>query len=303
MDPLLLEQFAGPLLLGLGQAVAAGRRPLFALNGPVGAGKTSFCAELVEMASAGGLRLAVASIDDFYLPWQQRLEAMAGNPFGVNRVPPGSHDLELLLERLASWRAGGPLQLPRFDKGLRGGDGDRQPEGIWQQGQLGQLDQPQALLLEGWLLGCRSLGPAGLAELGELAGFVPAPGLAPLSRGEAAWIPHWDRQLEAYGPLFDSCDELWLFRPVRWGSVRRWRLQAEAGQRRRGGAWLQAAELGALVRSSLASLPPALYQDPLVAKAKASAQLNGWRRCIRISSVPELGGAQPSPSPSSSLIG
>ncbi|MCP9774420.1 hypothetical protein [Cyanobium sp. WAJ14-Wanaka] len=283
IDPLLLEQFARPMLLSLQQAVAAGRSPLLALNGPVGAGKSSFCAELIQLASGMGLELAVASIDDLYLPWQQRLEAMAGNPFGVNRVPPGSHDVGLLLERLSVWRRGGPLQLPRFDKTLRVGAGDRLP--FSQEPLPGRpgCQRPQALILEGWLMGCRPLGPGGLADLGALVGLAPAPGLEPIGEQEAAWIPHWDRQLGAYGPLFDSCDGLWLLRPESWSSVRRWRFQAEARQRRRGGAWLAPAELDALVRSSLASLPPILYQDPLVAIAKASAQLDGRRRCTAIS--------------------
>ena len=63
---------------------------------------------------------------------------------------------------------------------------------------------------------------------------------------------------------------------------------AEARQRRlqrqnhQADGWLKPAELDRLVRSSLASLPPRLYQEPLTAQAKASAQLNGRRRCINI---------------------
>jgi D-glycerate 3-kinase len=115
-----------------------------------------------------------------------------------------------------------------------------------------------------------------------------AAGLAPLRAEEATWLPHWDRQLEAYGPLFDLCDGLWLLRPVDWGLPTRWRFQAEARQRRlqrqqhKADGWLKPEELVRLVRSSLPSLPPRLYQDPLTAQAKASAQLNGRRRCVSI---------------------
>ena len=296
MDPLLLEGLAMPMLAQVEGLVGSGQRPVLALNGPVGAGKSRFCQQLIGLAQARGLRLAVASIDDAYLPWEQRLLAMAGNPFGVNRVPPGSHDAPLLVERLQRWRSGGALQLPRFDKTLRDGAGDRVVEAPFSKSALSEGASseegatPDALVLEGWLMGCRPLGAAGLRAAGVAPGMDLAAGLAPLRANEATWLPHWDRQLEAYGPLFDLCDGLWLLRPVDWGLPRRWRFQAEARQRRlqrqqhKADGWLQPGELDRLVRSSLASLPPRLYQEPLTVQAKASAQLNGRRLCIDIES-------------------
>ena len=286
MDPLLLQGLAMPMLAQVEGLVGSGQRPVLALNGPVGAGKSRFCQQLIGLAKARGLRMAVASIDDAYLPWEQRLVAMAGNPFGVNRVPPGSHDAPLLVERLQRWQSGDALQLPRFDKTLRDGAGDRVVEATCKEAGA----SADALVLEGWLMGCRPLGVAGLRAAGVAPGMDLAAGLAPLGAEEAAWLPHWDRHLEAYGPLFDLCDGLWVLRPLDWGLPRRWRFQAEARQRRlqrqhhKADGWLKPAELDRLVRSSLASLPPRLYQEPLVAQAKASAQLNGRRRCIHLKS-------------------
>jgi len=287
MDPLLLEGLAKPMLAQMQSQVAAGQRPVLALNGPVGAGKSHFCQQLIGLAHAIDLRLAVASIDDAYLPWEQRLLAMADNPFGVNRVPPGSHDCSLLVERLQRWRSGGALQLPRFDKTLRDGAGDRVVETPPSIDSGTTID---ALVLEGWLMGCRPLGAAGLLAAGVAPGMELGVGLPPLRADEAAWLPHWDRNLEAYGPLFDLCDGLWLLRPLDWGLPNRWRFQAEARQRRlqrqlnKTDGWLKPHELHRLVRSSLASLPPRLYQEPLTAQAKASAQLNGRRRCVNLES-------------------
>lgn len=269
LDPSLLRGVALPILTQLEERLhgdgtgltawrggaSLGRRPLLALNAPVGAGKSSLARVLAALAPLAGIRLAVASIDDLYLPWPERRRALAGNPFGVWRVPPGSHDLPVLLEALAQWRSDGRLRLPRFDKTLLAGQGDR----------CGWQEQPaDALLLEGWLLGCRPLGPDGLAR--QLAALQPTdrPGLSlPLSREELAWLPHWDAQLAAYLPLWDACDGLWLMRPSRWTLPWRWRLQAEARQRRQGGGWLPAAELSRMVRATLCSLPPELYQQPL----------------------------------------
>lgn len=252
VDPALLREFALPLLERLQQLAGQGLRPAIGLNAPVGAGKSSLCRLLAGVARQRGLRLAVASIDDFYLPWQQRLRALAGNPFGVTRVPPGSHDPALLLRCLRDWRAGGELRLPRFDKTLRAGEGDRGGE---------QLLRADALLLEGWLLGCRPLGPA-LATL-DLELLMATAGPRTPTPEEWAWLPRWDRELRAYGPAWDRLDGLWVLRPLSWSLPRRWRFQAEARQRRAGGGALTGAALERLVRASLCSLPPELYLSQL----------------------------------------
>lgn len=319
-DPGLDRQLLQPLLAQLSQAAARARagagRQVLALNGPVGAGKSTLAAQLLERALSRQLRLAVASIDDFYLPWERRQAALAGNPFGVSRVPPGSHDVALALEVLAAWQAGAALVLPRFDKTLRGGQGDRAGE---------RRLEADVLLLEGWCLGCAPVDQAELARL--LRAPAPQPGpqparraepqsglpealllenLAALSPQERQWLPHWNRQLAAYQPLWQRLDQLWLLRPRHWGLPRRWRLQAEARQRRRGGAWLATQDLDRLVRSSLASLPPALYQEPLLRRASGWAELDGRRRCIRAGGplLPQTHeAAQLSPSSSASSTG
>lgn len=296
LQPSLVEGFARPLLESLRPLALAGRRPLLALNGPVGAGKSSLVRGLRDLAATAGLRLAVASIDDAYLPWRERCQAMAGNPFGVNRVPPGSHDPALLVERLQHWKRGGALVLPRFDKSLRGGEGDRCGE---------ETLQADGVVLEGWLLGCRSLGTA-LPE--RLQALQPAAGPGPLSAEELAWLPRWDQALRAYAPLGDPAlglvDGLWLLHPCRWSLPLRWRLQAEARQRRHGGGALSGRAVAAMVRATLASLPPPLYQDPLLATASAAAVIDGRRRCLRSRLAPaDSAGSdviQPSDQPSSS---
>ena len=262
IDPGLDRQWLQPLMAELVRLGAGRQRPLVALNGPVGAGKSTLAALLRQRAAERGLRLAVASIDDFYLPWEARRQALAGNPFGVSRVPPGSHDVALALACLQAWRAGGPLHLPRFDKTLRGGQGDRAGCAVV---------EADVLLLEGWLLGCRPLQSAQRAQL-------QAQGLPGLSRDEQAWVVRWDQALEAYQPLWKQCSQLWLLRPQSWTLPRRWRFHAEARQRRRGGAWLPAEALEQLVRSSLCSLPPGLYQDPLIDQAAGLAVLDARRR-------------------------
>jgi D-glycerate 3-kinase len=251
-----------PLLSRCQGEVAKGKRLLIGLNAPVGAGKSSLGAWLSALAPALGLRLSSLSIDDFYWPWQERTSRMAGNPFGVDRVPPGSHDADLLAHQLTSWRQDGVLRWPRFDKRLRQGHGDRNG---WSR------QEADVVLLEGWLIGCRAIGPAALAGRLERLGGAAALGL---TSEEHAWLPHWDAALEPYAPAWAQLDGLWVLQPLDWSWPRRWRFQAETRQRRRssgvdggtevGGAALAGADLERIVRASLCSLPPALYQDPLI---------------------------------------
>ena len=263
--------FEATLLSRLLSLAQQGQRPVIGLNGPVGAGKSTLARRIAQQAAERGLRLAVASIDDAYLPWQPRLQAMADNPFGVDRVPPGSHEPGLLVDAIDQWRrqSDGLLRLPRFDKRLIQGAGDR--SGFSQEAADG-------LLLEGWLIGCR---PVGDQQIKAATGSAPSLAGSPwLSADEWAWLPRWDGALEAYQPLWQQLNGLWLLWPMDWRLPRRWRFQAEAQQRRQGGGWLSGTRIDQLVRSSLASLPPELYQQPLLAGADQLQLLDRRRRCL-----------------------
>lgn len=262
--------FEATLITRLVSLAQQGQRPVVGLNGPVGAGKSTLARRVAQQAAAQGLRLAVASIDDAYLAYGPRLQVMAANPFGVDRVPPGSHEPGLLVEAIDQWRHGsdGKLRLPRFDKSLLQGCGDRC--GYSQEAADG-------LLLEGWLIGCRPLGADQIqAAKGAEPSLVGTPCLGP---DEWAWLPHWDRALEAYLPLWHQLNGLWLLWPMDWRLPRRWRFQAEAQQRRQGGGWLSGSRIDQLVRSSLCSLPPEHYLKPLLAGADQIQLLDGRRRC------------------------
>lgn len=258
------------LLRRASHCITAGHRPVLGLNGPVGAGKTTLARQLRGAFAAAGLQLAVASIDDAYLPLPLRRRRMAANPFGVSRVPPGSHDPGALLDPIQRWRrlpwrapgvATAPLRLPRFDKRICGGDGDRVAD--W----LGEAD---ALLLEGWMLGCRRL---------PLATLRSWPGLAALDDPQRRWLVRCNRSLEGYAGLWDALDARVVLWPQDWRLPLRWRLQAEARQRRAGGGWLGAMELERMIQATLRSLPPELHQQPLLATACWVRELDGRRRC------------------------
>jgi D-glycerate 3-kinase len=137
--------------------------PLFvALQGPQGSGKTSLLERVKEMLAQNDEdhtphRVATLSIDDLYLPHAQ-LKALASahpdNPFLRGRGLPGTHDIPLGRSLLRSLKdinrsRANSICIPRFDKSLFDGEGDRLPESEWTEVQ-GPLD---VVLLEGWCVG------------------------------------------------------------------------------------------------------------------------------------------------------
>ena len=170
----------------------AARPVAIALSAPQGCGKTTLVEFLVELFAAhAGLRCAAVSFDDFYLEGEglERVAAadVSNELLGV-RGNAGTHDVALgraTLEALLGAGRGGAgageraaparkLALPRFDKALRGGRGDRAPAAEWP-----EVDAPvDVVLLEGWMAGFKPLaagdaaaaargGHAGLAQVGR----------------------------------------------------------------------------------------------------------------------------------------
>lgn len=135
------------------------KRPLFvAVQGPQGSGKTYLSTRLRDylISQPHNLRTALLSIDDLYLPHAKLVElahSQPRNPLWQGRGQPGTHDVELGVRILAALRNGTQgVELPRFDKSLYDGQGDRLP----MDGSGVVIEQPppiDVVILEGWCVG------------------------------------------------------------------------------------------------------------------------------------------------------
>lgn len=135
------------------------KRPLFvALQGPQGSGKSYLSARLQThlQSTPCSLRVAAFSIDDLYLPHEDLISLAASFPNNMlwkGRGQPGTHDIELGVEILSALKtARSRAELPRFDKSLFGGEGDRLP----MDGSGTVVEQPPAVdvvVFEGWCVG------------------------------------------------------------------------------------------------------------------------------------------------------
>ena len=223
-------------ILSLADHCLDGRR-LIGLSALPGCGKSSFGVWIEAAAQNLGRSVQVVSIDDFYFPAIELDQTMQGNPWGVPRALPGSHDLALLESTLSAWKSGAEIRLPCFDKGLRGGRGDR----------LGWRScSTDLLVLEGWFLGCRSgTDPTAPEEHLE----------QPLIPEEVAYRWKVQDMLSNYAPIWALIDQLWHLRAEDLCSPVIWRKQQEDAMRRSRGVCLDRETLDNFIRMILAAIP------------------------------------------------
>lgn len=194
----------------------AHRSRIHAIAGLQGSGKSTLAAQVAALACERGLRVAVLSVDDFYLGRRERLAlARRVHPLLATRGPPGTHDVALACATLDALRAGEPVRLPRFDKLAD----TRLPPSRWR-----RVDGVDLVLFEGWFLKT----PA--QDIAELR--------APVNRVEreedpdGTWRRHCNDALARdYPALWSRLDRLLFLQPPGFEAVPRWRWQQEAALR------------------------------------------------------------------------
>jgi D-glycerate 3-kinase len=200
----------------IAEADPAGPAPIIGISGSQGSGKSTLAATAAEAFGAVAL-----SLDDVYLTRAER-QAMAGavhTLFAV-RGPPGTHDLDLLNDRLDRLRLAQPgdlTSIPSFNKLAD----DRRPEADWRRFK----GRPSAILLEGWCLGAQPQTTAALA--------APINALERNQDAAGAWRGLINARLaEDYGELFARLNGLLFFRAPSFEQVLDWRCEQEAALRR-----------------------------------------------------------------------
>ncbi|KAJ3185101.1 hypothetical protein HDU87_002667 [Geranomyces variabilis] len=168
---------------------------LIGISGPQGSGKTTLATRLAESLGTTGpqaLTVVTLSIDDFYLTKAEQDELArveAGNPLLEFRGNPGTHDVALAIRTLDKLAAAHQRALsnddskrdvgsrdgvvesvdsgstsvlvPRYDKGLHNGRGDRAPRNEWTLA----VAPFHIIILEGWCVGFRPVSTQRLQHL------------------------------------------------------------------------------------------------------------------------------------------
>ena len=220
-----------------------GERRLLGLSALPGCGKTTLGQWIEAAAKALGLSIQVVSLDDFYFEADRLDVAMRGNPWGVPRALPGSHDMELLQDCLERWRQGQEVLVPCFDKAMRQGRGDRNG---WRR------CNADLLIFEGWFVGCRS----------NVDSAADEPHLeTPLTLQELEWRQKLQPVLAHYEASWSCFDQLWQLRAIDFNAPLLWKRQQEATLQVERGASLSNSELERFIRMILCSLPSSSFRQ------------------------------------------
>ncbi|MGB1416335.1 MAG: phosphoribulokinase [Synechococcus sp.] len=253
-----------PMLSRAEQSIQRCERLLIGLNALPGCGKTTFGRWLIAAADQLGLAIAVISIDDFYLPAEEMDQAMAGNPWGVPRALPGSHDIDLMVDCLARWKRGDAVTLPQFDKALRGGRGDRS----------GSIHcNADVLLVEGWFLGCSPLNDG--EELSEGSGHLHQP----LLPDELRYRQIVQTELKRYKPVWAQIDTLWQLAASDFNAPEQWKRQQEQTMQNERGIALSSAAVTGFIRMIQSAIPATSFA---LDQASVVIELDPDRRFQRI---------------------
>jgi D-glycerate 3-kinase len=181
--------------------------------GSQGSGKSTACAQVARNLIRRGIRVAVLSIDDLYLPRDAR-DALARqvHPLLLTRGVPGTHEISLGLQIFDSLAERRPVLLPRFDKAVD----DREPPSRWS-----AVDGPiDVLFFEGWCVGAT---PQPLHQLAD-----PVNELEALEDADGRWRFYANDALSRdYQRLFAAIDFQVLLAAPSFEVVARWRTEQE----------------------------------------------------------------------------
>ncbi len=259
----LLWLVALPLALELAADYRRLGRPIVqGILGGQGVGKSTLGALLGVLLRELGLGLVSLSLDDLYLTYADRQALLRRDPRLIWRGPPGTHDVALGLETLDRLRLGESLiPLPRFDKSLQGGSGDRvAPD--W-------VAAPEVIIFEGWFVGTQPIDPRIFAQA-NLPGLI---------EGEAdrAFARDCNVRLAEYLPLWDRLDRQLVLAFSDYRQSKYWRRRAEAQMRDAGKPGMSDGEIDAFVDYFWRALHPELFIEPLF--EAATGERSDWLVC------------------------
>jgi len=218
-------------------------RKIIGLSALPGTGKTTLGQWLEAISLKLKFKIAVISIDDFYLPSDEMKLIIKNNPWNVSRGFPGSHSVKLMHEKLLDWKTNGELNVPVFDKSLRNGLGDRSH---W------RSDNPDLLIIEGWFLGTEPLSTGINDQCFKSLN---------LSSDELAYGLKIQKNLIEYLDVWSLIDNIWHLKPLKFEYMNKWKSNQEKEMFLKKGNALQDEKLSNFIRMLNVSIPQKSFDN------------------------------------------
>ena len=214
-------------------------RKIIGISALPGTGKTTLGKWLEAISLKLNFKIAVISIDDFYLPSDEMKIAIKNNPWNVSRGFPGSHSVKLMNEKLLNWKINGELNVPVFDKSLRNGLGDRSH---W------RFDSPDLLIIEGWFLGIKPF-------YGDINVNYQNIDSIELNSNELSYRYIIQKNLKKYLDVWSLIDNIWHLKPLEFEFMNMWKTSQEKEMFLKKGNALQDHNLSNFLRMLNVSIP------------------------------------------------
>lgn len=226
-----------------------GRTPIQGILGVQGVGKSTLALILQLLLDHLGYTTANISLDDLYKTYTERYKLQKNDPRLIWRGPPGTHDVYLgvkILERCLQKESQEQILIPRFDKSLFNGVGDRiKPEPI---------PKADIVLFEGWFVGVRPIDN----KVFDIS-------LPPIETNQdIQFAKDNNERLKAYLPLWDKLDRLLVLYPKDYRYSKAWRKKAEQKMIASGKPGMTDKEIEDFVDYFWRSLHPELFIRPLI---------------------------------------
>ena len=214
-------------------------RKIIGISALPGTGKTTLGKWLEAISLKLDFKIAVISIDDFYLPSDEMRIAIKNNPWNVSRGFPGSHSVKLMHETLSNWKINGELNVPVFDKSLRNGLGDRSH---W------RFDRPDLLIIEGWFLGIKPFH-------GDINVNYQNTDSIEFNSHELSYRYIIQKNLKKYLDVWSLIDNIWHLKPLEFEFMNMWKTNQEKEMFLKKGTALQDHNLSNFLRMLNVSIP------------------------------------------------
>ncbi|CAH2451110.1 Putative ATP-dependent kinase [Komagataella phaffii CBS 7435] len=200
---------------------------IIGVSGPQGSGKSYLTQHLVSRLSSiyKSINIVGMSMDDFYLTRRAQKELSdenPNNPLISGRGLPGTHDLPLLIDalnriiqRAINW------QIPRYDKSLFSGLGDRSPADEWLVVDQSPID---VVVFEGWFNSFTPFDNESELLIRWKKIVEISPSFVGIERENVIFL---NNELERYLPVWNTFDTQIILKTNSVENVRTWRLEQE----------------------------------------------------------------------------
>jgi D-glycerate 3-kinase len=268
----LLWHYWLPLAQALAKQQNLTNRPFIqGLLGGQGTGKTTLGLILKIILKYLHKSFISISIDDFYKTYVDRQKLRDRRPELIWRGPPSTHDIDLCLQTLQNLQKSNvdvnvnvnvdvdvnapskSTNIPRFDKALHNGAGDRCPMPEICQG-------ADIILFEGWFVG---MHPLPISAFGNLLPPI-------LSERDRDFALECNAELHNYLPIWQILDSLIVLVPEDYRYCLQWRIEAEhkliahSTDDGKGATGMGDQEITEFVEYFSKALHPELFMPPLI---------------------------------------